>query len=417
MVMDRTFFDIHMHAMDMSHPNLLAFAKRIWRTVLKLVFSGDFDMFLHAKEENFFNLLTVMENSIEDYFILMEYFLKSKEPVLGAGSAIRIGTREFDTILLTPLIMDFGLKQMKTNTFYNMIMGKPVVGQTVDILNAIRKYCNCEFAPKAGKDQEGTTVPRTSRRLFEIYPFLGINTRHYDLDELKELLDRCFSGYTGRRDDLHGRMGTFDGAIERVGSNVFAGIKLYPPLGFDPWPEDESGESGEMEKVKYLYSLCEERHIPVTAHCNDGGFAIDRHSKKYSNPDKWRQVLGQFPQLKLNLAHFGNQGKLLFVIPRHGWCETVIDLIHTHDNVYTDISCLAFDDHFYGELNELLADGDPVKRDKLPSRILFGSDYMMNLVRARSYNDYLATFIRTKQIADKIKVLLCNENAVRFMFR
>jgi hypothetical protein len=414
MVMDRTFCDIHMHAMDLSHPNVLAFTKRIMRVSLKLLFSGDAEMFLHASKKSLFNLLTVMENSIEDYFILMEYFLKNKEPVPAAGGAIRIGTREFDTILLTPLIVDFGLKQIKTNTFYNMALGKPVVGQTVDILNAIRKYCNCEFAPKAGNDQEGTTVPRTSPPIFEIYPFLGINTRHYDLSEMKELLDRCFSGYTGRRDDLHLHMGTFDGDITRVGSNVFAGIKLYPPMGFDPWPKDEPNE---MKKVKYLYALCQDKQIPITAHCNDGGFALDKHSREYSNPERWRQVLGAFRLLKLNLAHLGNQGKLLKILPWHGWRDTVVELIGTFNNVYTDISCLAFDDDFYVELNKLLDDADPAMRDKLCNHILFGSDYMMNLVQARSYNDYLETFIRTQQIEDELKVLLCNENAVRFLFR
>ena len=68
-------------------------------------------------------------------------------------------------------------------------------------------------------------------------------------------------------------------------------------------------------------------------------------------------------------------------------------------------------------MNGLLDDADPVTRDKLCNHILFGSDYMMNLVQARSYNDYLETFIRTQQIEDELKVLLCNENAVRFLFR
>ncbi len=143
-------------------------------------------------------------------------------------------------------------------------------------------------------------------------------------------------------------MGTFDGDITKVGSNVFAGIKLYPPLGFDPWPKDEPNE---MKKVKYLYALCQDKQIPITAHCNDGGFALDKQSREYSNPDRWRQVLGAFRLLKLNLAHLGNQWKWLKVLPRHGWRDTVIELVCTFNNVYTDISCLAFDDDFYVELN------------------------------------------------------------------
>lgn len=412
--MDSTFFDIHMHAMDLSHPNLLAFIDRISGLGPKLVLGGLAEPFLHEKEERFVNLLTVMENSIEDYFILMEYFLKEKEPVPDERGIIRVGGRAFDTILLTPLIMDFGFKHIKAKTFYDMALGKPVVGQTVGVLNAIRKYCNSEFALKGdGKKREGITVPRTTRPLFEIYPFLGINTRNYDAASVSELLSRCFSGYTGKRDDLHAHMGTFDGVIEKVGSNVFAGIKLYPPLGFDPWP----GEGEEKEKVKGLYKLCQEKEIPITAHCSDGGFAVDDNAKEYTNPEKWREVLGEYPKLKLNLAHFGKQGDVIGFIPRHAWRKTVIDLILSHDNVYTDISCLAFDDDFYKDLNELLDDYDEERRDRLSRRILFGSDYMINLLWAKSYNEYLDLFIRTERIGEAEKALFCNGNAVRFLFR
>jgi hypothetical protein len=416
--MDRTFFDIHMHAMDLSHPNLLAFAERIDGLGLKLVFGGLAEPFLHEEERRLLNLLTVMENSIEDYFILLEHFLKHKEPVPDANGVFRIGAREFDTILLTPLIMDFGFKHIKTETFYDMALGKPVVGQTVGILNAIRKYCNYEFAPKPGRTGEGTTVPRTSRPLFEIYPFLGINTRNYDLPTVKELLDRCFGGYTGRRDDLHARMGTFDGAIEKVGSNVFAGVKLYPPLGFDPWP---AGDEEELAKVRMLYRLCEEKQIPITAHCSDGGFSVDDKAHEYTNPEKWRQVLGAFPRLKLNLAHFGKQGDTVG-IPHHKWRKTVIELVLGHENVYTDISCLAFDDDFYHELDELLGGFEPETRERLLSRILFGSDYMINLLWADSYNGYLRAFLETGQLGDtreagdEMKVRFCNGNAGRFLF-
>lgn len=418
--MKRTFFDIHMHAMDLSHPNLLAFIKRIKWLGPELILGGLAEPFLREEEEKLLNLLTVMENSIDDYFILMEYFLKSKEPIPDGKGVFRIGAREFDTILLTPLIMDFGFKHIKTDTFYNMALGKPVVGQTVDILNAIRKYCKYEFVPRVGRTGEGTIAPRVSRPIFEIYPFLGINPLIYDPDRLEKMLDRCFSGYSGKRDDLHARMGTFDGAIEKVGSNVFAGVKLYPPLGFDPWPE---GDGDGMNKVRYLYGLCQEKQIPVTVHCSDGGFAVDDNAHDYTNPEKWRRVLAEFPHMKLNLAHFGKQGNTAIVIPHHKWRETVIDLMLTHDNVYTDISCLAFDDDFYHELDELLGGFEPAKRERLISRILFGSDFMINLLWAHSYNEYLRTFIETGQLGDTpqageaMKVRFCNENARRFLFR
>jgi len=403
--MENIFFDIHMHAMDMSHPSLLAFIDRIHGRGLKLLIGGLLEPFLHGVEKEILNVLTVMESAIEEYFILMEHFLREKEPVLTAEKPIRIGNREFDTILLTPLVIDFGFKQIKTDTFYNMALGKPVVGQTVDVLESIRKYCNCEFKVKPGRPDEGVTVPRTSRRIFEIYPFMGINTLYYEPLEIKNLLNRFFSDYTGRREDFLGRMGSFDGAIERVGSNVFAGIKLYPPLGFDPWPAQDKPE---MKKVVTLYELCAEKQIPITVHCSDGGFCTTSKHEEYTSPKKWRHVLKAFPGLKLNLAHFGKQKHWhLF----DSWRETVIDLIREHDNVYTDIACLAFDEDFYEQLNRFLG-----KNDKLSSHIMFGTDYMMNLLWEESYNSYLLRFIQTNKIEPEIKIKMCNVNPARFIF-
>ena len=368
--MDKIFFDIHMHAMDLSHPICLAFIKRLHGVGVDLIFGGVAEPLLESK---ILNLLTVMENDISDYFILMEYFLKTKPPAFcGADGPIRIGDREFDTIVLTPLVVDFGFKHIKTDTFYNMALGKPVDGPTGDNLKAIKKYLNFEFKPTDG--DEGTTIPRVSRPIFEIYPFMGINPVNYHYDEMKERLDRCFSGYTGQRDDLKTYMGAFDGPPENIGSNVFAGVKLYPPLGFDPWPEDNPDE---MRKVEYIYNLCQSMQIPVTVHCSDGGFIASPESADYTNPVKWREVLQSFPNLKLNLAHFGNQGKVLGIIDKDSWRETVIELILAYDNVYTDISCLGFDGGFYEKLKDVL--GDPAFA-KLSERIMFGTDFMIVLM-------------------------------------
>ncbi len=409
------FFDVHMHAMDLSHPNLLAFVARLGSIAPKLVLAGIAEPFVKEEEKKILNLLAIMENSIEDFFILAEYFLKNRTPVVGANNVIQVGESTFNTMLITPLIMDFGYKNIKTATFYDMALGKPVVDQTTDILNAIKKYCTCEFAVKegTGTQVEGTTVPRVSRPLFEIYPFMGINTENYDIASLQELLDRCFSGYTGNWNDLHANMGAFDGAIEKVGSNVFAGIKVYPPLGFDPWPE---GNDDEMDKVEVLYKVCEEKRIPITSHCSDGGFVIDPNAKDKTNPEKWRKVLGQYPSLKLDLAHFGHQGDFVGFIHRHKWRETVVDLILSHDNVYTDIACLAFDDGFYRDLNQFLSGCDTEKRTRLTEKILFGSDFMINLLWANSYNEYLDLFLTTDKITDTEKIQFCNRNSAKFLF-
>ncbi len=413
--MKNVFFDVHMHAMDLSHPNLLAFVGRIEDLGFKLVLGGLAEPFLHEKEVRLLNLLTVMENDIENYFILMEYFLRNKRPMVCGPRPIRIDDREFDTIILTPLLMDFGAKNISTDTFYNMALGKPVAGQTADVLKAIRKYCEWELTP--GGIQQRYPTRRTSdgrAPLFEIYPFMGLNTVNYSKEEIKDLLDRCFSEYTGARQDLKANMGTFDGDVGNVRSNVFAGIKLYPPLGFDPWPEHNSEE---LDKVNLLYDSCRQKQIPVTAHCSDGGFIACDESEKYTHPDKWRKVLINHPKLKLNLAHFGNQGKGLGIFYKDSWREAVISLILSFDNVYADISCLGLDEEFYGKLSDLLIERSGPIGDKLSDRLLFGTDYMINLLWEQSYNHYLTRFIETGELDPAIKIKLCNTNPARFLFK
>jgi hypothetical protein len=408
-----------MHAMDLSHPNLLAFMERISGLGPKLLLGGLAEPFLHEREERLVNLLTVMENSVEDYFCLMEYFLKSKEPVITDGVLRTAGT-DFKTILLTPLIMDFGLKNIKTKTFYDVAIGKPVVEQSADVLRAIAKYCRCEVVPKGSERTDVQFVERdpAAGRLFEIYPFLGINTRNYELQKLEQILTRCFGGYSGQRADLLGNMGTFGDieesaedfrdAIHSVQSNMFAGIKVYPPLGFDPWP----GEAAELAKVRFLYRFCQERQIPITAHCNDGGFVTVDNAEELSSPDTWEHVLNEFQLLKLNFAHFGNQEKFFGLIHPHEWRNKIIKLARYFDHVYTDISCLAFDDDFYEDFAEILHD-NPGLIDK----VLYGSDYMFNLQWIGSYNEYLRAFMDTDQLTDEEKLKICSTNPERFLFR
>lgn len=418
--MERTFFDIHMHAMDLSHPNLLAFLRRQEKWLgLKLLFGGLAEPFFKEKELKFINLLSVMENCIEDYFCLMEhYLLRKADPDDPDSFRVRddgtfpCGGLTFDTILLTPLIMDFGYKNIPIPTFYDKAPRKPVIEQSQDVFRAIQKYCRFKLVPKAGPDgfDDFDTVPRPpdSRRLLEIYPFLGINTRNYALRELQGVIGQYFGGYTGRRDDLFANMGGISCSMKDMGSNFFAGIKLYPPLGFDPWPD----ERGQREKVDWLYDFCERRQVPITVHCNDGGFAVDKGAKERTNPEKWRRVLTKYPKLKLNLAHFGEQGKALGIFPRSEWRKTVTDLVRNHENVYTDIACLAFDDRFYKELRETLG-----VTLGIADKLLFGSDHMINLQWATSYNGYIGRFAGTEQLSADLKIKMCRDNPRRFLFR
>lgn len=122
------------------------------------------------------------------------------------------------------------------NIHYDL-KSKTIVNQTIDMFNGIHDYKT--RLRKNGKP--------------EIYPFLEITQRgdQYDLNYIKtKIFDKYFSDFetVDRREKMINNMGAFDGNIDN-----FSGIKLYPPLGFDPWP-DPKLDAKEHEKVLLIYT-------------------------------------------------------------------------------------------------------------------------------------------------------------------
>ena len=283
-------------------------------------------------------------------------------------------------------------------------------------------------------------------RFLEIFPFLGLNTANYDLESssesigLKELLEMYFSGFTKdeggrRRQKLSDLSGTFKETDEKK-SHSCAGIKVYPPLGFDPWPDADIPKKGresedkkkrrkiEQDKVNYLYDFCVKRNIPITAHCNDSGFmAANVPPGTYTAPARWRPVLEKFGGLKLNLAHFGRQDRCSAKLKnrlsrRKAWQEDLVELMIKHDNVYADFSYIGTSETWYTDLRLLLDryKNDAAKAAKLRSRILFGSDFMINLLATKSYKDYVGLFLRTDGLLKEEKIDFCSRNPDEFLF-
>ncbi len=356
------------------------------------------------------NLLSIMENPVGDIFLLMEYYLK-KRGFVKEDNSFRIGSRRYKKIVLTPLMMDFGNKNIRSGAFYNIPPRKPIAEQVIDLFNGIRKYTEKKLIKK-GDNEYGYEDDRKENKLFEIYPFMGINTANYELKEMEELFDKYFSEYTGKEEDFFQNMGTFDGNIDNLGNNSFLGIKVYPPLGFDPWPE----RGIQRDKVEKLYAFCVEKEIPLTAHCSDGGFLIKKEYKNWSSPQKWKAVLKNkpFKGLRINLAHLANQGKILCLISQSAWRENLFRLISRYENVYTDFSCQAFNNREYQSLKETIECYSYIQ--DLDKRILFGTDFMINLIWVDSYNDYLRQFSRTTAFSDEDKFAFCNRNSRSFLF-
>ncbi|MFW9997053.1 MAG: amidohydrolase family protein [Candidatus Odinarchaeota archaeon] len=417
-----TFYDIHCHTMDLSHPCLYAFMKRYTQLIplagsaigflaqIKWIFS----------RRKIKNLLSIMERSIEE----MLYAMERELPILEIHEG-----QKFGSMVITPLMMDFWSHEPQESIDYPFVP-KSIIPQVTDVFNGIATFAR-------------TTQRKTNMKVF---PFMGLNTTYcylkgkkekpYENTELEKLLDKYFGidtehgkdPYQGTRAALEQSFGTFEGDIEKLGRNCFAGIKLYPPLGFDPWP-DPKKNSHENKKVKYLYSFCQENDIPITAHCSDGGYIVGskQETEKRAHPRKWKDVLSEFSKLKLNLAHFGgknagfryaatgNPFKSLYQKIRRGgdpkWVETIIDLINTYENVYTDMSFSGVNKDYYRVLAHIIK-----KHQKLKGHLLFGTDFFINLTHIRSYKEYIVNFLDTPHLMPDVKFKLCHSNPERFLF-
>lgn len=402
---ENRFYDIHCHAMNLSHPNLSAFLRRINIPFVMTVFAPIVSIFMGKTIKRTKNLLSVMENDMGSFFLLMEDDIKTHSAAWlenQEGKGLKAGNRLYDKMILTPLMMDFGYKDMDNpDIFYGKPIEKPIVEQVTDLFNGIKKY-----------------LKESPDKLLEIYPFLGINTQNYTLEKIKIMLDKYFSGYNGTYERLrrnYGSLTDFDGNIEKIGSNFFSGVKLYPPLGFDPWPE---GNKTEMDKVEYLYGYCQKHRIPVTVHCSDGGFVVGkaRDAEIRTSPKRWEKVLEKYPKLKINFAHMGKTGKFWKVFTRDQWAHQILDLVLKYDEVYTDFSCCGFSEAYYASLKPLLEKYSNKQTEKLYSRILFGSDFMINLLYIDSYSGYIDIFLESPSFTNAQKHDFVFKNPERFLF-
>ncbi|MCR6544894.1 amidohydrolase family protein [Dehalobacterium formicoaceticum] len=415
----KTFYDVHCHVMNLSHPNFLAFLRRFEPTLLdhpiKIFFGANLAMLSYLVFHTFSprtltrilntmgvtdllnrvkNLLVIMEHDAASVFQMLD---REMHQELLEGSRLSLGNFHYDKIVLTPLMMDFGYKNMTNPAiYYNAIpVQKPIVEQVLDLFNGIRTYYQ-------GKE--------TKERFFQVYPFLGINTSNYTMEKVEKMLDKYFGEYSGNPLELEANQGKFNGDIDSMGSNFFSGIKVYPPLGFDPWPEDPE----ERKKSECLYEFSSCKRIPITTHCSNGGYRIidTKDAELYSSPARWALVLKNFPELKLNFGHLGNQeGK-----GKNKWAQDIFSLIDQYEHVYTDFSCRGFDDQYYRSLRKMIAQGDSGLKKRLAERILFGSDFSINLLWMNSYSNYLKIFRDTPYFSQQEKDVFCSQNPESFLF-
>jgi len=258
-----------------------------------------------------------------------------------------------------------------------------------------------------------------------------------------------FVGFDPLRQALHEKrggaataepLGIVRRAVERGG---FIGVKLYPPMGFQPidnaalgaaFPDHVTRELGERpgealdRALAQLYAWCAEKNVPIMAHAvasNEAGTGYGQRA----HPKFWARVLEQYPALRINMAHFGGFRQIGQPPKRDvTWEWTIGGIFAKAPQSY------AFSDFSY--FSELLADTGEKRRELLlnltafrtafrPSadHLLFGTDWTMIGREAGfepkrkgvSYVDLVGEFLGEAGYSDAEIDKIMFANAVRFL--
>lgn len=231
-----------------------------------------------------------------------------------------------------------------------------------------------------------------------------------------------FVAYDPRRaieEGVEATLARIDDAIENRG---FIGVKLYPPMGYrasnnaaavPPLTDPEKYD----DALKALFRLCNDKGIPITAHCTPAGAeAKPGVSGKNANPSFWRETLSEFGDLRLNLAHFGGIENLIKE-GRKSWAWEIGAMMDDFPNLYADTGHHGVLQRtkrrdFFEKLAELF-DAHPV----LEGRFMFGTDWHM-LARLDDHRKFLKIYRRqyAKMIDDDAAVQkFLGSNAMRFL--
>lgn len=208
----------------------------------------------------------------------------------------------------------------------------------------------------------------------------------------------------------------------------FKGVKMYPPLGYFPFDE----------RLYPIYEYCQKHKLPIISHCSPYNPVHNKGSKKYikellkssnyqidtkgknkkqlcSNftfPNNWKQVLNDFPDLKICLAHFGSAYMWNKYLEnnemRNNWFVIIKQMMSEYDNLYSDISFTLYNKTFFPLLKELLQD------NSIKDKILFGSDYYMVETKINEFGFYDNL---KRYLGETDFNIIAKVNPSRFLFR
>jgi predicted TIM-barrel fold metal-dependent hydrolase len=254
-----------------------------------------------------------------------------------------------------------------------------------DLLDRVEKVVSGEKKDGFTIQYEELLAIKSNKKYKDkVFPFLGVDPRR---DNITTFLPKVGKGQT------------------------FAGIKMYSPNGFSPTDP----------RLDAIYDYCRKNNIPVISHCSYGGFAtpamnidvdgyilqpgnnepiqykgkvtftksiidgfgvmVKERARMLNHPKIWRKVLEKHKGLLLVLAHFGSSNDPDCF---DEWRNEIRDMMLEYNNLYTDISCTSD----VGILDKVKSIYDDPQYSKLKNRVLYGSDYFLDMFFNNSFDEY-----------------------------
>ena len=268
-------------------------------------------------------------------------------------------------IVITPLILDFE-ENLKLTEIGSDVSCKLQFKRLVEAINA-------------AASSEPTNV--------EIYPFAGFALNKLDGPNGPQKLEDFKMWWNENGLDATARYQGRDKPLSANGKAI--GIKLYPPLGFNPYPT----EAANRNRYLGFFHWCAENDIPITVHCQESSFSTTGDSSTISSrthPINWLKLLKENPglsELRINFGHFGGSAQLCKMMTggdagnSKNWTSIICQILCTYPNAYADISAFGLQEpETCKSLSILLgiADNSPLANyQALRNKVIWGSDVPM----------------------------------------
>lgn len=356
--MNKPFFDVHCHLFNLVDVPL-------WETI-----SGAMKM------HTLVGLASILKGpsilSEQRYFIRfferspqsnLLWLSKQINDALNKSGGIGEIRDMFDSIVITPLIMDF-------DTHIESLECMPG-DETVE-----SQYHRLDDAIV-----ESNTTLASLGLPVRAFPFMGLALDKFNKSDSRSKLQAFQAWWEAYGMSSEERKLPWNQMPQKA-----IGIKLYPALGFQPYPDSRA-----RDIYLEFYSWCITKDIPLTVHCQPGAFDPDNLAggDKNSSPLFWKKVLETdgMKTLRINFAHFGGGGNIPNLLEStsemNAKNETsiIVSLLRDYPNTFADLAAIDFSNPAIsrGFADLLTKDLHQELRNKhsLCAKLIWGSDVPM----------------------------------------